>query len=435
MRRIKTPSSSWTKEDDDVLKEFYGKIVLKEMVEKFDGRFTFVAINNRARKLKICPSRPRIWKKEHVELLISNYSIYHSEELVSLFDGQYSIHQINYKANSMGLKKNYLIKAENNKCTIERNLRWTEDDDRILVENYCSKSNKEMIELLENRFSVGKIWEMANRKGLYKDHWHKINKDVNYFRNINEKSAYVCGLILADGCLSLKKDGYKTVSISLHEDDVALLQKINNDMCMNGLGLITGNNMAIIYFNGSEIFDSLVDLGLTPAKTHTAKFLYKISEKFWPDVVRGFTDGDGCVADPSKYVSVRWGIASKNLADDLMGVLRGFGLHPTIKINKANSFYTVGIYGFEDFLKFREVVYYDSAEFFMERKKKRLDDLVERVNKSTRARWHDEDVEIVKTYYESLPNRIIAEKLGNRFDIRQILEKAIKLGLKKNKRR
>lgn len=115
--------------------------------------------------------------------------------------------------------------------------------------------------------------------------------------------SYVLGVITADGSLSIKrirKDGSKQYSLDITNKKISLLRKIRKIMqSQQKIGLkYNGRNKEEKYYRiqigHQEICKDLLNLGIKPRKTYEP-FIIKVPQKYFPDFVRGFFDGDGTV--------------------------------------------------------------------------------------------------------------------------------------------
>jgi len=147
------------------------------------------------------------------------------------------------------------------------------------------------------------------------------------FSTITEESAYWAGFFMADGCLidSHMGKAIKKFEMGLASVDVNHLVKLSkfirpehtpifrHQRHINPSGSI-GSHVTIA-FNSEKIFDDLVNLGITPRKSYTAKASECIcmNRDFW----RGVIDGDGSVYwsknNPDYYAPTICLIGSHNL--------------------------------------------------------------------------------------------------------------------------
>jgi len=128
-----------------------------------------------------------------------------------------------------------------------------------------------------------------------------INK--KFFSSWNSEMSYILGFIAADGCLGVKrvrKDGTRQFLLDITSKDIALLKKIRKVMsAQQKIGLKqSGYDRYGKYYRlqigHQEICKDLIKLGILPRKTYNLGPV-KVPDKYFPDFVRGFFDGDGSV--------------------------------------------------------------------------------------------------------------------------------------------
>jgi hypothetical protein len=128
-----------------------------------------------------------------------------------------------------------------------------------------------------------------------------VNK--KFFSSWNYEMSYVLGVIAADGCLGIKrirKDGSKQYLLDITNKNIFLLRKIKKTMkAQQKIGLKYADRdkrekYYRIQIGYQEICHDLLNLGIRPRKTYN-QFIIKVPQKYFPDFVRGFFDGDGSV--------------------------------------------------------------------------------------------------------------------------------------------
>jgi len=125
----------------------------------------------------------------------------------------------------------------------------------------------------------------------------KINQD--FFKKWSPNMAYVLGFFVADGCIILNKNRKKNPFIfNITSVDLKHLYKIKKALgSEHKISNKSGNSSNIahqIHFRNSVLANDLIKLGIFPRKTYNLKSI-KVPNKYFPDFVRGFFDGDGSV--------------------------------------------------------------------------------------------------------------------------------------------
>ena len=155
---------------------------------------------------------------------------------------------------------------------------------RILMENDITIRNKiEAIQLAREQNNFISL----NRK-------YKVNDD--YFINQNDKMAYFLGFLMADGNVSSTDN---KIQICLSEEDADFLEIFYNEIGGSPIAHYTQNNgkQKICRWQclSSKIKKDLIYYDVIPRKTGFAKIPTNLRKDFYPDFIRGYFDGDGCI--------------------------------------------------------------------------------------------------------------------------------------------
>jgi len=120
----------------------------------------------------------------------------------------------------------------------------------------------------------------------------------NFFKKWSREMAYVLGFFSADG--SMYKTKRDTCFIEFQITDGDLLKTIrsllgsNHKISIRNRSNGTQKDIHRIQIGSKKIFDDLISLGLTQAKSKTLK-MPAVPDKYFSDFVRGYFDGDGNV--------------------------------------------------------------------------------------------------------------------------------------------
>lgn len=124
----------WSEEDSEILRNNYKKIKYRDMVGMFSKPYTYEEIQRRAGNMKIVESR--LWAPEEKQILIDNYHKVSMEEIQQMLPNK-SPSAILGQARQLNLKSlHYLTHI------------YTEADNQYLRDNYLTKTNAELAEVL-----------------------------------------------------------------------------------------------------------------------------------------------------------------------------------------------------------------------------------------------------------------------------------------------
>ena len=110
--------------------------------------------------------------------------------------------------------------------------------------------------------------------------------------------SYVLGFIVADGCVYKRKDRKNSYTLNITSKDREHLLRIKKELNSNHPISTKYNSQKMSYSQiqicDREICKDLISLGIFPRKTYNLNPI-KVTDKYFPDFVRGFFDGDGTV--------------------------------------------------------------------------------------------------------------------------------------------
>ena len=337
------------------------------------------------------------WTEEELDILRDNYPEKRINELFYLFNEKISEYSIKNKLSALGIID-------------ERLSSWKEEDLEIMNKYYGSVDNKKIKELLNDKFPVRSIINKAYKMGVGKDYINKIDKNVNYFDEFSNDMAYILGLILTDG--SLCNNG---ISITLHEQDKYLLEKISFAIGMDGKGIrkVKNSNCNTLSMSSVVMRKSMDIYGITNNKSFTARFPYNVPDKFYPDILRGIFDGDGsiCFNETSNKRSVTITTASHEFANDLVSILIKYGVSAKIYDKKSsadNIIKVVTVAKTSDILLLRDLFYYDGVGLHLTRKREKFDKIFDKISMSTSENFY-----IVKKGWSKEEEKIVIDNFAN----------------------
>jgi len=140
------------------------------------------------------------------------------------------------------------------------------------------------------------IFKALKTNGVFLPNLGRFKKtiycDTEFFTKLSPISAYWAGFIAADGCLSYRG---KMLSIGLNERDAGHLNKFAKAIKTNAKIWYTQcNNSVHIGIYSEKIFDSLLNLGITPNKSLSIDNV-NIPRQLMSHFIRGVFDGDGYI--------------------------------------------------------------------------------------------------------------------------------------------
>lgn len=154
----------------------------------------------------------------------------------------------------------------------------------------------------------------------------RYNIDESFFEidNLTSEAAYVIGLLAADGCVSSNEN---CIMIELIDTDSQILFDINrvlkNERPVKFYQRTDKSNNCKIYFYSKKIKDDLAFYDIVPRKTYKkgSNFVENIPTIFFPDFLRGFFDGDGCITKAKG--SIKWQLdgSSENTFQTIQKIL------------------------------------------------------------------------------------------------------------------
>ncbi len=192
---------------------------------------------------------------------------------------------------------------------------------------------------------------------------YKVNE--NFFKTWARNSSYVLGLLFADG--SLENAAYiRGKYVRLTSTDRSLIEQVKNTLNSQHKVVTipsSGNRKEqyLLRIGSHKIYNDLENLGLHPRKSLDMEFPH-IPYRFLSDFVRGYFDGDGCMAlesvknRPHNRLKVIFTSGSKEFLGSLSKNLKQRCLGKTGKVYDSHRSYQL-IYNSVDAVKILEFMY------------------------------------------------------------------------------
>lgn len=190
---------------------------------------------------------------------------------------------------------------------------WPESDVEFLRRNYPTMPTGEIVEHLGRPDYA--IWSMARRLGISKERCgfrYAVNSEA--FDPLTPDSAYVVGMILADGCIHSKK------SFSIDNTDREILELISKVLgSPRPLSMYHRPPYKPSYKLGitdAGMVAALSNLGIGPRKSLTAR-LPQVPPELFFDLLRGYFDGDGNAYGDGQRLRITLASGSPELLADI----------------------------------------------------------------------------------------------------------------------
>lgn len=298
------------------------------------------------------------WDTAEVSFLIANYNTLSNEEIGIYLNR--STGAVTAKCCQLGLKKKQA---------------WSDSEISYLKSNYNFLTQEQIANYLGRTKSAVNI--KASKLGLKKR--YEYNHD--YFECIDsEDKAYWLGFIWTDGALiKNEKTNSGELSIELQLQDKEHLKKFNKSIdgnlqvkertrsnCFSGKYKDNVYITCFIRVHSIKIVNDLIKLGCTPNKSATIG-LPDLPENLMWHFIRGYFDGDGCVAYQDHKTNVRCDFTSisSSLINQLRTWLYQHGINSYITHDKNNL--RLCIAGRDYNLLFLSKIY-DNSTIYLSRK-------------------------------------------------------------------
>lgn len=248
---------------------------------------------------------------------------------------------------------------------------------------------------------------------------NKVNHEL-FSSNITKESAYILGLLWADGNILSKN---KLTSINCVKDD---LDNVINVFLETGDWLISKPIKK--YHKGREVktqikistttwalYDILVDFGFKNKSTNSPDNLLNSIpnnlKKYW---FRGYLDGDGCIKVYNNRISLTFTSTINQDWKFMVNLCEQLNINFGIYKNKVNS----GGYSHFTISKKNDVkiicdyLYSDYDNIGFVRKHKKYLDVLKFINNKSKIQWCDDDIDWLLNNYSNLGAKKCAKYLN-----------------------
>jgi len=285
-------------------------------------------------------------------------------------------------------------------------LRTDEKTEHQIVKDYQAGVSSPMIgekHGIDNS-TVSLILRRNGIKTRTRKDYKNISINRSFFKTIDTPTkAQILGLLAADGCLSMRKDGCRSVVVSLQERDhdylrtVADLLEFKAPLRKSFARAFSIEKEKTVQYRlvicGEEMFRDLERAGLHQRKSLTLKVptLDQVPEHLAKFFLLGYLEGDGWIAPCKNTEGGQVGIIStREFCLSVQKILSAKGWHSTIDTSPryhGKNVYHLNVTRIKDIFQFLEWLYQD-APFRMERKHQKFVEW--------RSRY-DENYQFIKT--------------------------------------
>ena len=289
--------------------------------------------------------------------------------------------------NAIGKSKNtiaYYVKKNNLE---KKALQISDDAKQFIIDNYKDITYGEIGDIVGLKPKQVEGWlrnHLADKQSKYR----LFNS--GYFKNITTgEQAYWLGYIYADGWInmSLKKNGYShfEFGMELQSRDEYILEKLNNilgnkhiikhvhnELVIAGNKHTTISDSCVLRIYSKELVCDLFRNGIDIHKS-TSDIFPIVDDKLFPDFLRGYIDGDGCIHRTKKgHLCVHITGANRKIFEYISDKLNScYGIHSRIyhtQDDKYRTIYRLYCFRCDSVKRLLNLIYRDSDSIRLERK-------------------------------------------------------------------
>lgn len=245
------------------------------------------------------------------------------------------------------------------------------------------KSAYEILALTDYK-SVNSIYNRIRKYTTMRSKAGFVNPNIvhNYFETIDtEAKAYFLGFIMADGCVSIRKDSQNCLSIEIRDYDKYILEKFKEEIKTDNIIENTRKDCVRLRIHSNKIFEDLAKFNIVPDKCHKHNSCVILDEPYMKHFIRGLFDGDGWVYN-RKNNKLSFGICGTY---ESMDSIKKY-LIKTLNLSNVKTGKYYGKVPFFLFSNQKDIkkIYdylYEDATIFLTRKKEKFDRINTEVNK------------------------------------------------------
>lgn len=289
--------------------------------------------------------------------------------------------------NAIGKSENtiaYYVKKNN---LGKKNLEISDDAKKFIIDNYKNRTYREIGNIVGLEPKQIEGW-LRNHLKEKQSKYRMFNS--GYFKHITTgEQAYWLGYIYADGWINMssRSNGYShfEFGMELQREDEYILEKLNNVLGNKHIIKHMHNELVILNNKHPTISDSSVlriyskelvcDLFSNGIDVHksTSDIFPIVDDELFPDFLRGYIDGDGCIYKTKKnhlYIHITG--ANKKIFEYISYKLDScYGIHTriyNIQDDKYRTKYRLCCFRCDSVKRLLNLIYHNSDSIKLERK-------------------------------------------------------------------
>lgn len=258
------------------------------------------------------------------------------------------------------------VKCRISNLYIPKRAYWNDKEDAVVKYLYSGTNIKEVAAALP-QYTEKAVQHRIDKLGLRKKKYNKTIVNDNFFSSIDcIEKAYLLGYFVADGWLNGRGNEFGIVS-----KDCEHLRLLCRHLDYNGLLRFRKHSGCYeLRIYSTHMVNDLILLGYNHQKSNTAHYP-TISSELDSHFIRGVFDGDGCISRTRNGKNGKWAIDFGILGTQQL--LTGISVRLPEKLtvcHKKNNLYEIGT-SYDKARRILEWIYQDSESLRLDRKYER----------------------------------------------------------------
>lgn len=220
--------------------------------------------------------------------------------------------------------------------------RWTKQEIESLEKYYQKKPKEFILSKLPSR-KWPQIYSKAYQLGLKRDNLGNTKYTINedFFKEWNEKSAWVLGFLTTDGHIASGRSDRdeRNIQVEISIKDIDILEKIKEAMDFTGPVHVSKRDTCRIYISNKTVVEDLISLGMdTGNRKLTQSWPSNIPENMIKHYIRGVIDADGSYYYDSRMLRMQL-LGNFERLQEMVNVFNELGVsHSSDNINHRKKY-------------------------------------------------------------------------------------------------